>query len=438
MLAAMADCRPMPVLPPALVTALAAQHHAWPAAAAVLEHQALVAGRPAERLAWVRCLAQLYGELGETDRLRALQQRTCAARESHVALSLDAYGHAADAQRLYLELMAQEESAGGGVGLKLSSFELELWEQRWVAAAKELGQWLVLADLAKANRQPALALDAAAQTHDWASVRDLLKVPSCIAALELGSPRHKLFEIYVAIVDGKFLDVEHHCNQCIQLALHQWATLPPLATGDGAHLGLLRLFHQLVEVHESGQIMLEVSQHARAGLAPAHAAAAANQQPTALAAPDFSHVIHTWRHRLPNPWDSIPEWDALLSWRQWVFAATADAFAKAASAHLLPPSALSGGDGAGSLLHDLPWTVLTKARAARKLQLEPVALETLATLYATPTLDVADAYTKLREQILMCHPKSASGGSTGAGGAAAARLQKLKGGLTLVNNTNLE
>ena len=57
----------------------------------------------------------------------------------------------------------------------------------------------------------------------------------------LKSPRHKLFEIYSAIVDGKFAQVEHHCNQCIQLALHQWAHLPPVATADRSHHGLLRL-----------------------------------------------------------------------------------------------------------------------------------------------------------------------------------------------------
>ena len=60
-----------------------------------------------ERMEWVRSLSAVYSELGEGDRLRALHQRTCAARESHVALSLEAYGHASHAQRLYLELVTQ-------------------------------------------------------------------------------------------------------------------------------------------------------------------------------------------------------------------------------------------------------------------------------------------------------------------------------------------
>ena len=487
MLTAMAECRPMPVLQPALLNALSSQHYAWYAGAAILEHQALVTTSPVDRLEWVRCLAKLYGELGEHDRLRALQQRSCAARETHVALSLETYGYSAEAQSLLLELMAQEDDAtsstaagggmsstSGGVGLKLSGFELELWESRWVSAARELGQWPVLEDLSKATNRPECALESAAKNHDWAAVRDQLRTPSCIAGLELGSPQHKLFEIYVAIVDSKFSDVEHHCNQCIQLALHQWATMPPLTTGDGAHVGLLRLFHQLVEVHESGQIMLEVSQQARPHSSNTPASAS-NSDAASTSTPDFSHIIETWRKRLPNAWESLPEWDDLLSWRRWVFTATADAFSRSAPPLLIHAGAIissrnnnnnngsgnssASSDGSNLLrLHDLPWTLLSRAHAARKLHLGSVALETLAALYDTPTLDVADAYTKLREQILMCLPPAVSAkggfdlrcknknenGATAAAAAlvevvhSAARLQKLKGGLTLVNNTNLE
>ena len=50
-------------------------------------------------------------------------------------------------------------------------------------------------------------------------------------------------EIYVAIVDGKFGDVEKLCGQCIQLALHRWASLPPARAGDGAHRALLQACH---------------------------------------------------------------------------------------------------------------------------------------------------------------------------------------------------
>jgi hypothetical protein len=71
---------------------------------------------------------------------------------------------------------------------------------------------------------------------------------------ELNPNPSQMYEIYMAIVDGKHGDVEHHCNQCIQLALFKWTQLPPVATADCAHNSLLMLFHQLVEVHESCQV----------------------------------------------------------------------------------------------------------------------------------------------------------------------------------------
>ena len=102
---------------------------------------------------------------GAEDRLRALQQRACAARKSHVALSLEAYGHAATAQKLYLELITQENS-GRGVGKKLSSFELELWETRWVECARQLAQWPLLCDFSRSVKQHELTMECAWKGHD--------------------------------------------------------------------------------------------------------------------------------------------------------------------------------------------------------------------------------------------------------------------------------
>ena len=53
--------------------------------------------------------------------------------------------------------------------------------------------------------------------------------------------------------------------------------------------------------------------------------------------------------------------------------------------------------------HDGPWTTLAAARHARKLGLEPVALHTLAKLYAVPAMELADAFGLVREQVALCH-----------------------------------
>jgi hypothetical protein len=55
-----------------------------------------------------------------------------------------------------------------------------------------------------------------------------------------------------------------------------------------------------------------------------------------------------------------------MSWRQWVFKATTEG--------------LKGRETGSARLHDTPWTLLKLAHTARKLNLEPVALETLSKL----------------------------------------------------------
>lgn len=140
----------------------------------------------------------------------------------------------------------------------------------------------------------------------------------------------KLFETYLSVVEGKFTDVEQHCNQCIQFALHRWSNLPPLSSTSTSHVSLLRFFHQLVEVHEAGQVMVEVHslRHGRAedGGNGSGSGSAGRAGSARVSLPDLKQVMQTWRGRLPNDWDALSEWSDLLAWRQWVFKTTADAF----------------------------------------------------------------------------------------------------------------
>jgi len=125
--------------------------------------------------------------------------------------------------------------------------------------------------------------------------------------------------------------------QCIQLALHRWAELPPLACGDLAHLGLLRLFHRLVEAHESGSVLHAINAAVTSGVSGGSGCggggiggvggsggggASASRVPGLQG---LRELIKQWRLRLPNAWESVGEWDELLSWRQWVFKAASDA-----------------------------------------------------------------------------------------------------------------
>ncbi|CAM9684866.1 unnamed protein product, partial [Hapterophycus canaliculatus] len=81
--------------------------------------------------------------------------------------------------------------------------------------------------------------------------------PTVAAATEGGSPFYKIYEIYLSIVDNKVQGMEKLCMSCVQLALHRWQLLPRVHTGCSAHKPLLHLFHQMVELRETGNIMAD-------------------------------------------------------------------------------------------------------------------------------------------------------------------------------------
>ncbi|CAM9242622.1 unnamed protein product [Chrysoparadoxa australica] len=273
----------------------------------------------------------------------------------------------------------------------------------------------MLSDFSSNLLYPELLMEASWKTANWGMLRQPLTAPTMAAAQELGSPKHKLNEIFLAIVDTKPQDVEKLCTQCVQLSLHRWQLLPRVHTGANAHKGLLHLFHQLVELRESGQLMVEVLNYSQQRTLPAlvtFLVCSALPSPTPYA--DFKSVLGTWRERLPNKWDNLSIWDDIFCWRTEVFQVIANSF--------------SWGD-AGSLacLHDTPWTVITQAHIARKQGLREVSLNSLSKLYAVATMDVQDAFEKLRQaflfgQIIICHSSPS----------------EHRGGLNIINNTNLD
>jgi transformation/transcription domain-associated protein len=105
----------------------------------------------------------------------------------------------------------------------------------------------------------------------------------------------------------------------------------------------------------------------------------------------------------------MPDWEDIVEWRSHMFSAITSTF------QWSEPGTLAS-------LHDRPWTSIRMARAARKLGLREVALLSLNKL-TDCKMDVADAFLKLREQILAYdNPES--------------DLEKTCG-LNLVNTTNL-
>jgi hypothetical protein len=376
--------------------------------------------------------ALMFSELMEADlRARAIND-SCTHPMSSVAFALRCYGFIPQAQEVFFKNMIESLSheAQHEVWLETStsgfSFEADVWCDEWLACARDMSQWALLVDLLKQPsarspvstilQTPGLLLEAAWKIYKWNDVRQELSAGSQHSghnghALKVTGPKTKLLETRLAIVDGRYSDVEQLCSECIQLALNSWCNLPRPRLGLATHDPLLHLFHELIEVHESGQLLNEAIQHSRA-----------------LTYPDLRTVAHTWRDRLPNEWDSISDWDDVMRWRAHVFQSVQKAFVSWGTADHI------------SELHDAPWTVAMLTRVARKQGLVQAIQTIKHASDANGTcndlrMNVSDAFSKLRERILAYDTKDGLVKCNNAGHEARTRAQA---GLYLIKNTAID
>ncbi|CAM9684935.1 unnamed protein product, partial [Hapterophycus canaliculatus] len=82
-----------------------------------------------------------------------------------VALSLETYGLTVEAQQLYLDLIAREQSGAGTT--HVSQDELETWEERWIDCTRQLSQWSVLVDFSSTLQYPELMMESAWKARAW-------------------------------------------------------------------------------------------------------------------------------------------------------------------------------------------------------------------------------------------------------------------------------
>lgn len=203
-------------------------------------------------------MRQCYRELGESNVWTALALKSCVIPGSHFAASLDVYGRidkATDAFSSLIELVESDES------VTATDYEMDFWEKKWVHLQQQQQQLDVVSEFAKQTRDERMMLECAWRERAWDKVRFLCSTPPIVSAVEMGDPGMKICETLSAVANGKLGDVENLHAQASQLALYRWQFLPSLSPGSGAHARLLHNFHRLVEIRESGQIMVETNNH---------------------------------------------------------------------------------------------------------------------------------------------------------------------------------
>lgn len=209
-------------------------------------------------IAVASAIRRCYLELGETDTWMALKLDACTFPGFQKAFSFDMYGYVCDALQSYEHLVEQVETTNENYNQQLpTDLELSFLEDRWIALQRETCQWDVLAELAEDSGFSKLMMECAWKNRNWEKLRSLCSSTAAVSSLELGDIDVKMNEIFLAISDNKLNEIENLHAQTAQLCLYKWQLLPPIFAGCNAHIALLHDFNRLVDIRESGQIMVE-------------------------------------------------------------------------------------------------------------------------------------------------------------------------------------
>jgi len=335
----------------------------------------------------VKAIQRCYDALGERDVCTSISSAISSA-QTKFALSLDMYGFVNESVDAYGALI---DRAGDDTSLLPSEDELQIWEQRWVGSHKDMSQWSLIDEFATSNGEARLSLEAAWKTKNWEKVKSLFATPSVVALLEEGDQCAKMTEMYLAIQEGNLDEVDSIHAQIAQLCLYRWQLLPSISSGSQAHQSLLQQCTRLVELRESSQLLVETNAHV-----------------SRQTVPDLKTLLTAWKHRSPNLFEPISEWEDLFLWRSNIFDAITSNFG------WVEPGTLA-------TLHDRPHCCITLSRAARKQDLKEVSTFTMSSL-GDSIMDVDTAFLKWREEVTTYQHSSEN---------------MLKGGLNLVNSANV-
>ena len=391
LLSVLPDLDPSPYIDPNLLAHLAEHHNSWHEAINHLESQYVALKCEPVGPAILSALRHCYKKLGETTIWMSLAVESCKFPSTEHAISLDVYGYLDEAIEAYNGMVSEVEA--GTAQPEATDYEMDLWEERWVEIHREQCQLAVVTEFANSSTDYRLQLECSWKNREWAKLRALCTSTTLLSAVESGDALVKMSETLLAVAERKLSDVENLHAQTAQLCLYNWQLLPSLSSGSLSHAALLHFFHRLVEVRESGQIMVETASHS-----------------SGRTLPDLKNLLGAWRHRLPNDWEPMSNWDEIFAWRAQMFRTITSNF------HWAGPGVLS-------TLHDAQWSSVRLAKTARKQGFREVS-SLLLSQAEEREVNVADAYLKLREQILTYYNDSSE-------------LER-HGGLNLVNTTNFD
>ncbi|KAG6397579.1 hypothetical protein SASPL_143748 [Salvia splendens] len=389
---------PQPRMPSELIKYIGKTYNAWHIALGLLESHVMLF------LNDTKCsesLAELYRLLNEEDMRCGLWMKRSITAETRAGLSLVQHGYWQRAQSLFYQAMVK--ATQGTYNNTVPKAEMCLWEEQWLQCATQLSQWDALSEFGKLVENYEILLDSLWKQPDWVYLKEQI-IPK--AQLE-ETPKLRIIQAYFTLHEKNTNGVpeaENILGKGVDLALEQWWQLPEMSVH--ARIPLLQQFQQLVEVQESTRIIVDIANGNKLSgnsVGGVHGSLYA----------DLKDILETWRLRTPNEWDNMSVWYDLLQWRNEMYNAVIEAFKDFGNTN--------------SQLHhlgfrDKAWNVNKLAHISRKHGLYDVCVSILEKMYGHSTMEVQEAFVKIREQ-------------------AKAYLEmkgELTSGLNLINSTNLE
>ncbi|XP_022741614.1 transformation/transcription domain-associated protein-like isoform X2 [Durio zibethinus] len=389
---------PQPRMPSELIKYIGKTYNAWHIALALLESHVMLFMNDTK---CSESLAELYRLLNEEDMRCGLWKKRSVTAETKAGLSLVQHGYWQRAQSLFYQAMVK--ATQGTYNNTVPKAEMCLWEEQWLYCAGQLSQWDALVDFGKNIENYEILLDSLWKLPDWVYMKDHV-IPK--AQVE-ETPKLRLIQAFFALHDRNSNgvgDAENIVGKGVDLALEHWWQLPEMSVH--ARVPLLQQFQQLVEVQESARILLDIANGSKLSgnsVVGVHGNLYA----------DLKDILETWRLRTPNEWDNMTVWYDLLQWRNEMYNAVIDAFKEFSASN---PQLHHLG------YRDKAWNVNKLAHIARKQGLYDVCVTILEKMYGHSTMEVQEAFVKIREQAKACLEMKG----------------ELTSGLNLISSTNLE
>ena len=286
--------------------------------------------------------------------------------------------------------------------------DIELWEWKWINNSKCLLEWKSLNSFSSATGMPDIYSETSIAIGDWENFKRLKNsINSSNLLLNIGL-KNKMYDCMLGIIEKKYNDTNDTIHDCKEIILYQWLQYPNINNNNYCYRNLLVSIQQIIELEESKNILLNIQNYSSNN----NNINNSNNVNNNRMLPDISIDLLKWRNRLPDISENILKWDTIIQWRINLFNNI--------------KRNLRGAHDEVTLadLTDIPWSTLQLVRAARKHEYHNVGLKILQSLQNVSTLDVTDAFNKVREQILLCLSSDLNGNATG--------------GLNVINNTNLD